>query len=91
MLSIEILKFDTFNSARGINSSQSINIEMPPKNGDKERTKSAPPITTVQTENVQLALAKPNANAPITINHTSNVIRKSSAQWGLFIMNIVLQ
>ena len=39
-------------------------IAMPPKNGDNERARRAPPITTVQTANDHLALAKPKANTP---------------------------
>lgn len=82
---MEIRKLDTFNNANGINSSQRIIMGIPPKYGDKESTSNAPPITTVQTEKVQVALAKPKASAPIAINHTSKVIRKSYVLMGQFI------
>ena len=68
----------TLSNASGMNNTHRIHIAAPPRNGDKESTNSAPPITAVHTTNDHLALAKPKANALIATNHTINVIENFS-------------
>ncbi len=71
-------RLETFISVNKMNSAQIIEPATTPKNPNKASKISAPPSTSVQIENDQFALAKPNANPPSASNQTSNVIESSS-------------